>query len=503
MRNLLRLILAVIFVQALGLVVSGHALAERRVALVVGNSKYEFADKLPNTVNDANAIGALLTKAGFDVVELRRDVGVVEFKRAIREFLTAASNADITVVFYSGHGFEIGGVNYLIPVDARLASDYDVQDETIALDRIIEASRSAHKFSLIILDACRDNPFLRSATRTIATRAISSRLIGVVPTGSDSLIAYAAKSGSVSFDGTSANSPFTTALVKYIAQPGLDIRIALGKVPDDVMADTGGLQEPFVYGSLGGGVISLVPAPAASTLQSNDSIATDYAMAERVGSADGWRAFLAAYNSGYYASLARAQLDKLTPGGRATPESQKLASEKSQPADAKAQSASEKAQSASEKALADARQGVRKTGQSTDDRQALLSKSTAVGTPSPSPEQTCRTDEARLAQLRLNPDAELLASFARDLACEALRPQVKRFMESLGLDSVDHRPEQTAAVAAGPALLDAPTACNHDAEELTRLRANPNLEATRRFVRELKCNDLKPQAARLLESIGE
>ena len=497
MKQCLRLVLAVAFVHALGFAVLSPALAERRVALVVGNSKYEFADKLPNTVSDANAIGALLTKANFDVVELRRDVGVVEFKRAIREFLTAASNADITVVYYSGHGLEIGGVNYLIPVDARLASDFDVQDETIALDRIIEATRSAHKFSLIVLDACRDNPFLRASTRAIATREIASRLIGVVATGPDTLIAYAAKAGSVSFDGSGANSPFTTALVKYIAQPGLDIRIALGKVRDDVMAETGGLQEPFVYGSLGGGVISLVPAPAAP--ESGDSVAADYAMAERVGSADGWRAFLVAYKSGYYASLARAQLDKLASAGRPTPEPQKPATETSR--------------AAGEKSQDDAQQRVRNTSQRADDRQtsdrqtsdrqASLNANATVETPLSSGVRTCRTDEARLAQLRLSPDAKELASFARDLACEALRPQVKRFMESLGLDAVDHSLERTTKVMSTPALSNRPATCSHDAEELNRLRANPDREATRRFVRELQCSDLKPQAARLLESIGD
>src|SRR5580704_2432135 len=119
------------------------AFAERRVALVIGNAKYEHTEALTNTVNDANAIAAVLTKAGFDVVDERRDVGVVEFKRAVRDFVAAAANADIVVVYYSGHGIEVGGTNYLIPVDAKLASDFDIEDEAIALDRIITASQSA------------------------------------------------------------------------------------------------------------------------------------------------------------------------------------------------------------------------------------------------------------------------------------------------------------------------------------------------------------------------
>src|SRR5580692_3204965 len=125
------------------------AMAERRVALVIGNAKYEHADALTNTVNDANAIAALLTKAGFDVVDERRDVGVVEFKRAVREFLNSAANADIAVVYYSGHGIEVGGTNYLIPVDAKLASDFDIDDEAISLDRLTVATQPAQKLSLI------------------------------------------------------------------------------------------------------------------------------------------------------------------------------------------------------------------------------------------------------------------------------------------------------------------------------------------------------------------
>src|SRR5271156_5579143 len=239
------------------------AVAERRVALVIGNSRYVYANTLANTVNDADAIAALLTKAGFDLVDERRDVGVVEFKRAVREFLGSATNADIAVVYYSGHGIEIGGANYLIPVDAKLASDFDVDDEAITLDRMILATQPAKKLSLILLDACRDNPFLRAPSGVAATRSIANRLVAVEPTNADTLVAYAAKAGSTSYDGAGPNSPFTTALVKYIAEPGLDIRIALGNVRDDVLASTGNRQEPFVYGSLGGADISLVPMPAA------------------------------------------------------------------------------------------------------------------------------------------------------------------------------------------------------------------------------------------------
>src|ERR1700684_2822687 len=140
--------------------------ADRRVALVVGNSAYKNASSLANTINDSTAIATLFKSVGFEVVISRTELGVVDFKRAVREFLLTAENADIAVVYYAGHGVEIDGTNYLVPVDAKLGRDYDVDDEAVALDRIIWALQSVKRLRLILLDACRDNPFpgkLRSA----------------------------------------------------------------------------------------------------------------------------------------------------------------------------------------------------------------------------------------------------------------------------------------------------------------------------------------------------
>src|SRR5271156_6248270 len=312
---LIRLFLAGFCVATLGSIAARDARADTRVALVVGNAKYEHADVLANTVNDAMAVSSVLKKAGFDVDE-RDNLTVVEFKRAVRDFARTAANADIAVVYYSGHGVEFAGTNYLIPTDARLANDSDVEDEAIPLDRVLAATRAAKKLSLIILDACRENPFLH-LEGGMATKRVS--LKGLVPlesTGTNTLVAYAAKAGSVSFDGSGANSPFTTALVKYIAEPGLDIRMALAKVRDEVLATTGNQQEPFVYGSLGGTNI-LVPAPSKAGppdgRDADHAAASDYEQAERVGSRQAWQGFLAAHNSGYYASLARIHLARLTP----------------------------------------------------------------------------------------------------------------------------------------------------------------------------------------------
>jgi Caspase domain len=253
------LVCAIAFAAALFATV---AEADRRVALVIGNSAYRNATSLPNTLNDANAVAALFRSVGFEVVNSRTDLGVLDFKRAVRDFLITAESADTAVVYYAGHGIEVGGTNYLIPVDAKLARDYDVQDEAVALDRIIWALQSVKRLRLILLDACRDNPFVAKLQRSVGIRAAAKGgLAKIDDVSADTLVAYAAKAGSFSYDGDGADSPFASALLKHVAEPGLDIRIALGRVRDEVLKTTGGRQEPFIYGSLGGATIPLVPLP--------------------------------------------------------------------------------------------------------------------------------------------------------------------------------------------------------------------------------------------------
>ena len=319
MRKLLLSIIPILCGLILATLTGNAALAERRVALVIGNSAYRNATTLANTVNDATAIATMFRNVGFDVVDLRQDVGVLDFKRALREFMNTARNADIAVVYYAGHGIESAGTNYLIPVDAKLASDYDAEDEAVSLDRIVLALQPAVRLRLIILDACRDNPFMRKMQRTLATRAVANGLAKVEPASTDTLIAFAAKAGSISYDGTGPNSPFTTALVKYLAVPGLDIRIALGRVRDDVVKTTANRQEPFVYGSLGGATISLVPVRETPKVEapppippSNESDARrDYELTDRVGTKEAWESFLREHRTGFYADLAHMQLSKL------------------------------------------------------------------------------------------------------------------------------------------------------------------------------------------------
>jgi uncharacterized caspase-like protein len=295
---------------------SQPAFAEKRVALVIGNSIYQKVAKLSNPVNDAAAVAAMLKSAGFNTVESKLDLTVSEMRKTLRDFGNSTRDADVAVIYYAGHGIELDGTNYLIPVDATLETDSDILDETLSLDRVLFAVEPAKHLRLVILDACRDNPFAKTMKRTIASRAIGRGLAKVEPSSPDTMIAFAAKAGSTAADGDSKNSPFATALVEHLAKPGLDLRKAFGFVRDDVLKATNNAQEPFIYGSLGGNDVALVPAhsvaisPGVAT-DPNTAIRHDYELAERVGTKAAWDSFIRNYPAGFYRDLAMAQRDRL------------------------------------------------------------------------------------------------------------------------------------------------------------------------------------------------
>ncbi|WP_298878237.1 caspase family protein [uncultured Bradyrhizobium sp.] len=337
---------------------TGSALAEKRVALVIGNSAYKNVGRLANPTNDATLVGGMFKKAGFDNVDVRLDLNAADMRRSLREFAGRTRDAEVAVIYYAGHGIELDGTNYLIPTDAALETDGDVLDETVALDRALFAIEPAKQLRLVILDACRDNPFAKTMKRTVAARAIGRGLAKVEPTSPNTMIAFAAKAGSTASDGDTKNSPFATALVERLPTPGLDLGKAFRFVRDDVLKATGSRQEPYVYGSLGGDDVSLVPAkpvvtaPQGPQANPQDSIRRDYELALQTGNRDAWEAFLQAYPDGFYAGLARAQLKNV-----AAEEARAAAAAKARQAeDEKARLATERANKAEqEKAAAAAK----------------------------------------------------------------------------------------------------------------------------------------------------
>jgi uncharacterized caspase-like protein len=289
---------------------AGPAHAEKRVALVIGISNYQQVPRLANPLRDAEAIGGLLKKAGFDVVDEKKDLGISDLRRVVREFSEKARDADIAVVYYAGHGIEVDGTNYLVPADARLASDFDVEDETVSLDRLLKALDPVRRLRLIILDACRENPFSNAMKKNVASRSIGRGLARIEPAMSNTLVAFATKAGAVADDGAGENSQYATALVKYLAEPGVDLRVAFGRVRDEVLKRTLNRQEPFVYGSLGGDNLALVPSPA-KPVDADADARVDYEFAAQLGTKDVWNSFLARHPNGFYANLARAQMNRM------------------------------------------------------------------------------------------------------------------------------------------------------------------------------------------------
>ena len=261
---------------------SEPAFAERRIALVIGNSAYERVPQLINPVNDATVMADMFKGAGFDDVQLKLNLKATEMRRTLRDFADDSRTADFAIVYFAGHGLEIQGTNYLVPVDAVLERDVDAYDEAISLDRFLNVIEPARQLRLVILDACRDNPFAKSMKHAIVSRAIDRGLAKIELASPNTLVAFAAKAGSTAADGNSKNSPFTTALVKFLPTPGLDLRKAFGFVRDDVLKNTRNKQEPFIYGSLGGEDVPLVPAPpvvAAPIVDPGTAARDDYELA--------------------------------------------------------------------------------------------------------------------------------------------------------------------------------------------------------------------------------
>lgn len=334
---------------------SDPAFAEKRVALVMGNSAYRNVTRLANPANDSEAMSAIFKQAGFDLVELKRDLSVSQMRRALRDFSDTIRDADVAIVYFAGHGIEINGSNYLIPVDAVLERDIDAFDEAIPLDRILTVIEPAKQLRLVILDACRDNPFNKTMKRTVGSRAIGRGLAKVEPENPNTLIAFAAKAGSTASDGDSKNSPFTAALVKYLPKPGLDLRRAFGYTRDDVLKATNNKQEPFIYGSLGGDDVALVPQTAKPVDRETEA-RIDYELAAQVGTKEAWDAFLASHPDGLYAQLARAQNSKLAAALRSRTKADDTRREAEEQAARKAEELRKQLEEQSARQAADAKQ---------------------------------------------------------------------------------------------------------------------------------------------------
>ena len=295
------------------------ALAAGRVALVVGNGRYAHIGRLPNPGNDASDLSAALRRLGFDVTTVR-DAGLSGMTEALRVFTRSSAGADVSLVYYAGHGLEMDGVNYLVPVDAQLERDTDVPFEAVTLDDVLAATFGA-ELRVVILDACRNNPLARSMQRTGASRNVSRGSFGELDEnllGDETLVAYAAAAGTTAADGTGRNSPYTTALLEYLEEP-LEIGILFREVRGQVLEETGGEQRPHEYASLlgehylrgtsGPGTVTVSAGASTDTVAQQETVFWQ-SIAQSSDPAD-FEAYLEQFPAGVFARLARNRMRAL------------------------------------------------------------------------------------------------------------------------------------------------------------------------------------------------
>ncbi len=230
----------------------------RRVALVIGNSAYQQAAPLPNPVNDARGIAAALKGLGFETVQEGYDLGRDAMLKSLKSFGEAAKGADWAVVYYAGHGMEVKGANYLIPVDAKLGDEEDVEEEAVPVSRLLDRLQDVAGIKVFILDACRDNPF---ATRMFRRRGVRGGGKGLAEIHADSgtLIAFATSPGDSALDGEGEHSPYAKALIDHFGDQGSEIRLMFGSVADSVQEATRKEQLPWISSPLGGKFYSFNP----------------------------------------------------------------------------------------------------------------------------------------------------------------------------------------------------------------------------------------------------
>ena len=222
---------------------------------MIGNGAYQHATRLANPVNDAGDVSAALRKLGFEVVE-GRDLDNRGVEDKLREFGRKLAGAKLALFFYAGHGMQVAGKNYLVPVDARLEQPGDLRLDTIDISDVLAQMEGEPRVNLVFLDACRDNPLARSFARSLGTRSTTvGQGLAMVHSAIGTMIAYATQPDAVALDGDGRNSPFTTALLKHLGTPRLDISSVMRRVRADVIAATSQRQVPWNHSSLVGDVV--------------------------------------------------------------------------------------------------------------------------------------------------------------------------------------------------------------------------------------------------------
>lgn len=322
---------------------SDAATGDRRVALVIGNGAYQNVSPLDNPLTDSKAVAAALKRIGFDVVE-GYDLKLDGMRNAVGEYAAKLDGAKVALVYYAGHGVAVAGENYLLPTDSVIKSEADLDFRTMNISLVLRQMQREDRVNVVILDACRDNPFAKELARSLKTRSasVATGLSEIaVNSAAGTMIAFATDPGKTALDGTTGgNSPFTTALLKHIESPGVSISTVMDRVREDVWRLTNEKQRPWVNTSIIG-EFYLNPAPAAAVqvaaigidglgkmpaALSPPAVPNNQAFemklweaAERSNAVEDYKAYLEAHPNGYFAQIARNRIARgSSTAGRST-----------------------------------------------------------------------------------------------------------------------------------------------------------------------------------------
>src|SRR5215813_4680668 len=293
--------------------------AQKRVALVIGNSAYQHTPRLENPKNDAADMAAVLKQLGFQVID-GFHLDKTAFERKVRDFSVAWRTAEVGLFFYAGHGLQVGGQNYLVPVDAKAETADALDWEMVRLDLVQRTMERAVSTNIIFLDACRNNPLARNLARAMGTRSADiGGGLAAVESGVGTLISFSTQPGNVAQDGAGRNSPFTGALVKRIAESNDDLSALLIDVRNDVRKETQNRQVPWEHSALTGRFYfnpaarpasSAAPATQSAQPQPSDA-AQAWPLAERSTDPAVLEAFINYYGDTFYGAMARSRLAEL------------------------------------------------------------------------------------------------------------------------------------------------------------------------------------------------
>jgi len=296
------------------LLLSTAAQAAKRVALVIGNSAYKHTGELANPRNDATDVAGALKAHGFQVIT-GLDLDKAALDNKIRDFAVALQGADVGLFFYAGHGLQVSGQNYLVPIDAQLTTASALDFEMVSLTRVHRIMESEAQTNILIIDACRDNPLARNLARAMGTRSLEiGRGLAAVESGVGTLISFSTQPGNVALDGSGRNSPFAGALTRHMSSSSDDLSTLLIKVRNDVIAETRRRQVPWEHSALTG-QFYFKPQPESKPIApvspSSGEAERAWMLTKDTKSVAVLEAFIARYRDTYYAELARERAREL------------------------------------------------------------------------------------------------------------------------------------------------------------------------------------------------